>query len=214
MPTITPATLASELAAATPTLVDDEQRLFLALYRQLATGQPVAAADLADVAGQPPDQVREALEGLPGVFTDEQGRVIGFWGLSIRPMPHRLTINRRTLYTWCAWDTLFLPELLGATAEVESTCPVTGKRINLTVDGTDVTSRHPDETVLSFLHRDQPFDADTIKTFCHYVHFFANPEAAAKWTTQHDGTFTLSLADGSAIAKLTNRQRYPTILTD
>lgn len=36
MTTITPATLASELAAATPPLSDDEQRLFLTLYRLLA----------------------------------------------------------------------------------------------------------------------------------------------------------------------------------
>jgi alkylmercury lyase len=138
--------------------------------------------------------------------------VIGFWGLSIRPMPHRITVNAHTLYTWCAWDTLFLPELLGATAEIESTCPTTGQPITLTVDGTKVTGRHPAETVLSFLHRDEPFDADSIATFCHYVHFFANPEAAAEWTGEHEGTFTLSLADGSAVAGLTNRARFPSIL--
>jgi alkylmercury lyase len=162
------------------------------------------------------DSVSRTLERLAGagVYTDEQGRVVGFWGLSIRPMPHRLTVNGRDLYAWCAWDTLFLPELLGAAAEIESTCPATGQRIALTVNGTEVTSHQPAEAVLSFLRRDQPFDADTIKTFCHYVHFFANPEAGAEWTAQHDGTFTLSLADGSAIAKLTNRARYPSILAD
>lgn len=212
MPAITPAALATELAAATPALSDDEQRLFLILYGLLAAGQPVDASYLADQARLPVDVVSDALARLPGVYTDEQGRVIGFWGLSIRPMPHCMTINGHTLYAWCAWDTLFLPELLGATAEIESTCPATGQRITLTVDGTKVTSQHPAETVLTFLHRDEPFDADTIKTFCHYVHFFANPEAAAQWTAQHEGTFTLSLADGSAIANLTNRARYPNIL--
>jgi alkylmercury lyase len=211
MQTIAPAALASELAAATPTLSEEEQRLFLTLYRLLVAGQPVDVTDLADAAGQPLDAVRKALHRLPGVFTDERGRVIGFWGLSIRPMPHRITVNGRTLYGWCAWDTLFLPELLGAPAEIESTCPATGQRITLTVEGTEVTSQHPAETVLSFLHRDEPFDADTIKTFCHYVHFFANAEAAAEWTAQREGTFTLSLADGSAIARLTNRARYPSI---
>jgi alkylmercury lyase len=214
MKTITPAALASALVAATPSLSEDDQRLFLTLYRLLAAGGPVAATDLADSAGQPLDAISDTLEQLPGVFTDDDQRVIGFWGLSIRPMPHRLTVNGRTLYAWCAWDTLFLPELLGTSAEVESTCPTTGQQINLTVDGTEVTSRHPAETVLSFLHRDEPFDADTITTFCHYVHFFANPESAAEWTSRHEGTFTLSLADGSAIARLTNRARYPAILGD
>src|SRR5439155_14324278 len=73
----------------------------------------------------------------------DRQRMIGFWGLSIGPMPHRLIVNRQSLYAWCAWDTLFLPELLGVTAEIESRCPTTGRPITLTVDGTHVTSQDP-----------------------------------------------------------------------
>ena len=212
--TITPTAIASELAAATPRLSEREQHLFLALYRLLAAGQPVDSSALAESARLPVDAVRAALERLPGVYTDDRQRVIGFWGLSIGPMPHQMTVNGLTIYAWCAWDTLFLPELLAATAEIQSRCPTTGRRITLTVEGTQVTSQDPAETVLSFLHRDQPFDADTIRTFCHYVHFFVNPEAAADWTAHREGTFTLSLAQGSEIAMLTNRARFPTILAD
>lgn len=212
MRTTTPAAIASELAAATPRLSEHEQRLFLALYRLLAAGQPVDSSALAETARLPVETVRAALERLPGLYTDARQRVIGFWGLSIRPMPHQMTVNGQTFYAWCAWDTLFLPELLAATAEIQSRCPTTGRHIALTVDGTQVTSHDPPETLLSFVHREQPFDADTIRTFCHYVHFFANPDAAAEWTAQRAGTFTLSLADGSEIARLTNRARYPSIL--
>jgi alkylmercury lyase len=212
--TITPAAIASELAAATPRLSEREQHLFLALYRLLAAGQPVDSSALAESARLPVDAVRAALERLPGLYTDDRQRVIGFWGLSIRPMPHQMTVNGQTIYAWCAWDTLFLPELLASMAGVQSRCPTTGRRITLTVEGTQVTSRDPAETVFSFLHRDQPFDADTIRTFCHYVHFFVDPEAAADWTAHREGTFTLSLAQGSEIAKLTNRARFPTILAD
>jgi alkylmercury lyase len=214
MPTINPGSLASELAAATPALSEDEQRLFITLYRLLAAGQPVETAKLADHAGLPVEVVNEALERLRGVYRDDERRVIGFWGLSIRPMPHRITINGRTLYAWCAWDTLFLPELLDAPAEIESRCPITGQRIALTVAGTEVTTHDPVGIVLTFLHRDEPFDGDTIRTFCYYVHFFASPEAATEWTNQHEGTFTLSLTDGSALARLTNRARYPSIFGD
>ena len=212
--TITPTAIASELAAATPRLSEREQHLFLALYRLLAAGQPVDSSALAESARLPVDAVRAALERLPGVYTDDRQRVIGFWGLSIGPMPHQMIINGQTIYAWCAWDTLFLPELLASTAEIQSRCPTTGRRITLTVEGTQVTSRDPAETVLSFLHRDQPFDAETIRTFCHYVHFFVNPDAAADWTAHREGTFTLSLAHGSEVAKLTNRARFPTILAD
>jgi len=214
MSTITPAALAGELAAATPPLSEHEQQVFLTLYRLLATGQPVDACALAESARLPADVVRAALERQPGVYTDDRRRVIGFWGLSISPMPHRMMVNGQALFAWCAWDTLFLPELLGAPAEIESRCPASARRITLTVDGARVTSQDPAETVLSFLHREQPFDADTIRTFCHYVHFFANPDAAAEWSACREGTFMLSLADGSQIARLTNRARFPTILAD
>jgi alkylmercury lyase len=212
MQTTTPAAIASELAAAIPRLSEHEQHLFLTLYRLLAAGQPVDSSALAESARLPIDAVRAALERVPGVYTDHRQRVIGFWGLSIRPMPHRMTINGQTIYAWCAWDTLFLPELLAATAEIQSRCPTTGRRITVSVEGTQVTSRDPTETVLSFLHRDRPFDTDTIRTFCHYVHFFVHPDAAAEWTAHRERTFTLSLADGSEIARLTNRARYPSIL--
>jgi alkylmercury lyase len=214
MRAITPVAIASELVAATPRLSELEQRLFLQLYRLLAAGDPVETSALAASTRLPVDAVRAALERLPGVYSDDRQRVIGFWGLSIHPMPHRLIVNGHSVYAWCAWDTLFLPELLAATAEIQSRCPTTGQRISLTVEGTQVTSQDPPETVLSFLHRDQPFDADTIRTFCHYVHFFANPDAAARWTAHREGTFTLSLAHGSEIARLTSRARFPTILAD
>ena len=142
---------------------------------------------------------------------DEEDRVIGFLGLSM-PMPHRLTVAGGTLHAWCAFDTLFLPELLGERGEVRSQCPTSGQQITLAVEGTDVMSLQPAGAVLSYLHKDESLDQHVINTFCHYIHFFANPAAAAEWNAKHDGTFTISVADGSEIARLVNRGRYPSIL--
>jgi alkylmercury lyase len=127
-------------------------------------------------------------------------------------MPHHLIVDGRTLYAWCAFDTLFLPELLGAEADVVSRCPATGERVALTVSGGEVSNPRPRDTVMSYLHRAEPLDQNVINTFCHYIHFFANPAAAHAWTAQHEGTFTLSLAEGSEIARFTNRGRYPDVL--
>jgi alkylmercury lyase len=211
MTTITPATLAAELTAATPTLSEEQQRLALGLYRLLADGQPVDQRRLGTRAGVAPEHVTELLGELPGLYLDDRERVIGFWGLTISPMAHRLLIEDRVLYAWCAWDTLFLPELIGKPAQVQSTCPTTGTPISLSVHGLEVTDIAPASTVLSFLHRDQPFDADAIATFCHYVHFFADRAAAEQWTSEHDGTFIISLADGAEIARLANAARFPTL---
>jgi alkylmercury lyase len=211
MSTITPATLAAELAAATPTLSEEQQHLALSLYRLLAGGEPVDQDRLATRTGLAPEHVTELLGDVPGVYLDDRERVIGFWGLTIRPMAHRLLVDDRVLYAWCAWDTLFLPELIGKPAQVQSTCPTTGTPISLSVHGLEVTDIAPASTVLSFLHRDQPFDADAIATFCHYVHFFADRAAAEQWTSEHDGTFIISLADGAEIARLANAARFPSI---
>ena len=212
MQTVTPSILAVELIAAAPPLDEHEQRLALGLYRLLAQGEPVEAGSLAEDVGLPLDEVKGALGDWAGIFMDEDDRVIGFLGLSIRPMPHRLTVVGRTLYAWCAFDTLFLPELLGERAEVQSQCPTTGQQITLAVEGTDVTRLQPVDTVLSYLHKDEPLDQHVITTFCHYIHFFANPAAAAEWNAKHDGTFTISVDDGSELARLVNRGRYPSIL--
>ena len=182
MSTITPAALAAELAAATPTLSAEQQRLALGVYRLLADGEPVEQDRLADRVGVAHGRVAALLDDLPGVYLDDSERGIGFWGLTIRPMAHRLLVDDRVLYAWCAWDTLFLPELIGKPAQVRSTCPTTATPISLTVRNHDVTDVAPASTVLSFLHREQPFDADAIATFCHYVHFFADGAAAYQWT--------------------------------
>ena len=129
MQTVTPSTLAAELIAAAPPLDEHEQRLALGLYRLLAQGEPVEAASLAESVGLPLGDVKRALADWGGIFTDEQERAIGFLGLSIGPMPHRLTVTGRTVYAWCAFDTLFLPEPLGERVEVQSQCPTTGVRV-------------------------------------------------------------------------------------
>ena len=211
MSTITPAALVAELATATPTLSDEQQQLAISVYRLLADGQPVDRDRLAIRTGLEPEHVTEMLTALPGVYLDDRDRVIGFWGLTIRPMAHRLLVDDRVLYAWCAWDTLFLPMLIGKPAQVQSTCPTTGAAISLTVHEYELTDVTPASTVLSFLHRDQPFDADAIATFCHYVHFFTDRAAAEQWTSEHDGTFVISLADGAEIARLANAARFPTI---
>ncbi len=116
-----------------------EQRLSLDLYRLLAEGQPVPRARLAQPLGMTVESVETVdriLNGWPGVFSDQQRRVIGYWGLAISTAytsPHQITIGGQSLSAWCAWDTFFLPELLGQTAEIESTSQDSGGTVCLTV---------------------------------------------------------------------------------
>ncbi len=143
--------LSTHLLRVFPALDEAQRKLSLALYRELERGAPVSPSSLADRAGMPADKAVRQLRSWPGVYYDGEERVIGFWGLTIAPMPHRLRVDGRNLYAWCAWDTLFLPALLAVTTEVESACRATGAPVRLTVTPHGVESAEPAGLSVSFL---------------------------------------------------------------
>ena len=206
--------LGRELAAAMPRLGEMEQRVAVELYRLLAEGEPVSPRRLAERCGLSTDAADRLLHAWPGVFTDRDGAVIAFWGLALPEMPHRFEVDGKRLHTWCAWDSLFIPEILGKTAHVESECPITGATISLAVEPDRVREVSPEGAVLSFVRPDRPFDAGMIQSFCHYVLFFASEEAGREWTSGRDNTFLLTIEDGFELGRLTNRAKFGAALSD
>jgi alkylmercury lyase len=98
------------------------------------------------------------------------------------------------LHTWCAWDTLFLPELLGKTARVESACESSGDPVRLTVSPAGVESIEPASPVVSFLAPDpRRFQQSIMQNFCRYIHFFRSDRDGAAWIAERPGTFLLTL---------------------
>lgn len=204
--------VALAVAKALPDFDEEQQRIALAVYRQLAEGSPAPAAAVAARANAPVERVEELLGSWPGVFLDGDQRVVGFWGLTIHELSptHRLNLNGRQLFAWCAWDTLFLPGILGASLDVRSVCPTTGETISLVVTPSGVVKTSRPDAVVSFLLPDRDFDADIIQSFCHYVYFFASAEAGAAWTAQHPGTFLLALEDAFDLGRRVNALNFPT----
>ncbi len=197
--------IAAAINRARPEVDGTDQRIIRTLYRLLGEGNPVADADIAKSTSLGLKEIRGRIGNWPGVYRDDNGSVIGFWGLTIAEMPpHEITLGGRTLWAWCAWDTLFLPRRLGATLDVRSLCPVTGESISLRVSSSGVESVEPEHVVVSFLEPSRPFDADVIGSFCHYVHFFADKVAGEKWTADHPGTFLMSLDDAFEVGRLTD----------
>ena len=205
--------VAARIVGVFPELDRIEQHLSLELYRLLAEGQPVSRAVLAQRVRIPMETVDQILDGWPGVFSNVHRQVVGYWGLAIPAAyasPHRFTINGRTLSAWCAWDTLFLPQLLGQTAEVDSTGPNASDRIRLTVTPERVERVEPVDAHMSFLLPDAAeVQKDVLTTFCHFVHFFPSRQSAESWCAQHPGTFILSIDDAHTLARRKNRVQYP-----
>ena len=196
-----------------PTLDATDQELSLTLYRLLAKGEPVAIIALAAKLGLTAGEVARRLQSWPGVYYDGEQRVIGYWGLTLRSTTHRLRVDGRELYTWCAWDTLFLPALLGARAQATSVCRGSGEAVHLTVGPHAIESAEPAAVVVSFLlPNPDAVRADLITSFCHYVHFFRSPEAARPWLDEHPETFLLTLAEAYEVGRRRNRLQYSAVL--
>lgn len=203
--------VALAVAKALPHFDEEAQSVALSAYRQLAEGSPSPVAAIAARAHVPIERVQELLASWPGVFLDDDRRVVGFWGLAIHELSptHRLALDGRELFAWCAWDTLFLAGILGASLDVQSLCPTTGETISLVVAPSGVVeTSHPD-AVVSFLLPGRDFDVDVIQSFCHFVYFFASAEAGETWTEQHPGTFLFSLEDAFDLGRRVNALNFP-----
>ncbi len=192
-----------------------EQRAAVTLYRELAKGQPVDAAQLAQALGVSPSEgrallARDSIKAF--IYPDEQGRVVGFGGLAAAPMHHRLEVDGRALWTWCAWDSLFTPEILGKEARVTSPDPENGELVRLVVSPHRVESAEPKDAVVSFLLPDaHDFDcsaANVMAKFCHFVFFFTSRSSGERWTAKHPGTFLYSPDEAFALAKRLNARNF------
>ena len=192
-------TLADSVGAAL--LCCDDPPLAIALLRALAGGDPVPDSDLAAATGRDQAQVTVALSRWPNVQRDDRGRVIAFSGLSQRPTAHRFRLGERELFTWCAWDTLFLPALLDQPASVRSRCPATGAEVSLTVEPERIREHRPDTLHVSFPPTAAVSTADVTGSFCCHVHFLAGPDAGDDWLRDHPATTALTLDEAFELGR-------------
>jgi alkylmercury lyase len=180
----------------------DDPPVALALLEELAKGEPVSVGRLARAVDRDEADLAAALDRWPNVHRDARGRVVAFAGLSVSPTRHRFEVAGRRLYTWCAWDTLFLPSLLGQEARVESDCPVTGAQVRLTVGPTGVPGAQPSSLQVSFPAPASTVISDITASFCCHVHFLAGRDAAAAWLAENHGGLTLSLEEAVELGRL------------
>ena len=160
-------------------------RLEILMYRTLADGHPVSAARLATAAKVPIEIINTLFEQgrKRGGEWDDDGQLIGNI-LTLNPTVHNFKVNGKELYTWCSLDAMHLPGLLDQTAEVESTDPVNGEIIHLTIPPDGVPTYDPPGTVLSIVlsggDRSGPQSP-----LCSQMHFFSSRETAEIWVKDH-----------------------------
>jgi alkylmercury lyase len=165
----------------------------------LARGKPVSPEESAAATGKSPEEVQTALDRFPSTEWDEQGRVVGL-GLTLRVTPHRLELEGRTLFAWCALDTLLFPIVLGRPASIESPCRGTGEPVHIEVTPSGIEAVEPPSAVVSIVAaRDL---ANFRSVGCHNAHFFSSTEAASCWLERHPEATILHVEDAFRLGQL------------
>ena len=192
--------LAEDLAGTFPAA--ECAPLARALLALLARGEPVTDQQLAAQTSRPVGEVTAILARWPNVHRDGRHRVVAFGGLSLRPTAHDFVVAGRQLFTWCAWDTLFLPALLDAPAEIRSTCPLTKTPVRLRIDAGGIADAEPADLHVTFPAVATASTASIVESFCCHVHFVAGHHAARRWLRDHPDGRVLSLRDAYEVGQL------------
>jgi alkylmercury lyase len=182
--------------------------LFDQLVRLLVQGRPVAPELLARRLHRDLEEVRSALQAHPEVEYDAQGNLVGS-GLTLVPTTHQFRVEQRTLFAWCAFDTLTYPVELHLSAQVTSRCPVSGSSIQLTVTPEQVLDLDPEEAQVSLVVDVAAECCSNVREdVCNYGHFFASREAAFLWQAAHPQVVILSVEEAYQVGKLLEGPRF------
>ncbi len=178
----------------------EQLRLWLPLWRLLAEGAPVSLEQLASLSHRPLDEIKAELPSLD-VRLDREGNVLAS-GVSLVPTAHQFHLGEQILYAWCALDTLAFPPLLGRTARVISSCPVTGKPIRLTVTPETIMDLEPASAVVSVHLPGEDTDLCNIQEdICNDGHFFVSHSVASTWPSLHPRAVLLSVEEAAELGR-------------
>jgi hypothetical protein len=124
------------------------------------------------------------------------GRLLGIFGLTLRPTQHRLRLRGSTFFTWCAFDLVGIPAALGESAEISSECAQCHRVVSFAV----IDGAPPDlPIVISWLSE----RCDSIRDqFCPTVNFYCDQthyEAAVG--TGHAPDVSLRLDQAAAMGR-------------
>ena len=165
----------------------------------LARSKPAFPEEIAATSAKFPEEVRAALDRFPSTEWDEQGRVVGL-GLTLQLTPHRLELEGRTLFAWCALDALLFPILLERPASIESPCRGTGDPVHIEVTPAGIEAVEPTAAVVSIVAaRDL---ANFRRVSCNNGHFFSSPQAASRWLEKHPEATILSVENAYRLGRL------------
>ncbi|MFQ5433313.1 MAG: organomercurial lyase [Anaerolineae bacterium] len=188
--------------AGTIDLHGNEARLFVQTVRHLTQGQPLTEKDIEEIAiglSLTPEKANDVLKWL--AERNDDGEIVGIAGLSLNPWNHGFRVSGRDFTTWCALDTLYLPQIIRQDVEISSADPISNETVQFKL-GADGELDVPEDTVISIvvpkIDQQGLESAEQIwSAFCSYSHYFTTEENGRAWFEgkQIEPVF-LSVAEG------------------
>jgi alkylmercury lyase len=194
-----PATLATRLAAHLDCTQDVACRQIMQAMAEM--GQPLSPIHLARRLQMSQEKLAEHLARVPDIEFDEQGNIVG-WGITLLPTQHQFVLSKRSLFTWCAFDTVLFPPLLQVEAHVQSICEASGQPITFVATSEGIMDLLPATSVLSLILPDARCDC-VRGTFCQQSLFFQSEEAATPWLASHPEAVLLSVEEAATVGQTT-----------
>lgn len=190
------------------------QMLSVTLYRLLGRGAPVVREQLDAACGISGERTTQLLSEFPPttVAFDKREAIIAFGGISLTPTHHRFVTKEVELYTWCVFDALFLPEILGQSATLITRCPSSGAELTIELAPGEVRAARPSGCVMSIVTPDDKACCENLRTaFCDHVNLFRDKQTFRLWSQGRHDVGCVTLQEAQLFARRRNVLRYPDV---
>lgn len=185
--------------------------LSLALYRGLGEGSPVERATVARELSLSAREIDRLIALVPASTIDLDGAdaVIGFGGLSLGKANHVFCVGQLKLHTWCVFDALFLPQILGKPATSITHCLKTDTEIAVAIDPIKGVTCESFRPVMSIVAPGKAACCENLRgAFCNHVNFFVDEIAFRDWSGGRTDVNCVSLDVAYGLARQRNQYRY------
>jgi hypothetical protein len=132
---------------------------------------------------------RASINGF--VYSDDQGRVLGFGGLAAAPMHHRFEVYGHPINVVRLGQPVHSRNS-GTPGACHIADPESSEVVRLVVTPDWIETVEPDGAVISFNAPDAPVfgtsATNVMAKFCHFIFFFASRSSGERWVAKHPGT--------------------------
>jgi len=134
--------------------------------------------------GLDPDQSREKLAREDLIHCNGEGEVTVAYPFSGRPTRHRVRIEGYTVFAMCAIDALGVAPMFERAIVIESSDPLTNAEISIWLQPDGTGTWQPNEAVV--VTGRACADRAAFKGCCHVLNFFASPDNAERYLSEHE----------------------------